>query len=69
MNVSKQTVSEEELHAYIDNQLDEQRRQAVERYLAEHPQEMEHIRYYQQMNQSLRDAYDRHLQEPLAMPL
>jgi anti-sigma factor RsiW len=64
MNVSKHTVSEDELNAFIDNQLDEQRRLAVEHYLAEHPEEAEKVRYYQQMNQSLREAYDKQLQAP-----
>ena len=58
MNVSEQPVSEEELHAYIDNQLDEQRRRAVESYLEDHPQEADTVRYYQQMNRSLLEAYD-----------
>jgi len=63
MTVTQHTVSEDELHAYIDNQLDDQRRQAVENYLAEHPEEADNVRYYQQMNHSLRETYDSQLQD------
>ncbi len=69
MIVSEETISEEELHAYIDNQLDEQLRLAVEHYLAEHPQEADDVRYHQQLNQSLREAYSSQLQEPVPRQL
>ena len=65
MKESNQSVSEEELHAYIDGQLDENRRQEVERYIAEHPQWEQHVQYHQQLNRELSEAYASQLSEPV----
>ncbi len=58
-------VSEDELHAYVDGELDSERRQAVERYLAEHPEAAERVRDFASYNRALHQAYDRVLDEPL----
>ena len=63
--MSKQTVTEEELHAYVDGRLDTQQCQSVEQYLAENPEEAERVRVYQRLNQSLQQAYAPQLQEPV----
>ena len=65
MIVSKQLVSEEELHAYIDGRLDAQQCKAVEHFLAEHPEEAERVRTYQRLNQSLQQAYATQLRDPV----
>jgi len=49
--------SEYEIHAYIDGRLDESRRQAVEFYLAQHPERAEEVRAWQRDTQRLRAAY------------
>lgn len=48
--------SEEELHAYVDGQLDDARRQAVTFYLTQHPQRAEEVRAWQRDAQQLRAA-------------
>ena len=63
MNVSKQIITEDTLHAYIDEQLDAEQRQAVEQYLTQHPEEAENMRAYQLLSQSLQQAYDAQLLE------
>lgn len=50
------TPSEYEIHAYVDGRLDEVRRQAVEFYLAQHPERAEEVRAWQRDAQQLRAA-------------
>lgn len=49
-------VSEEDLHAYVDNVLDRARREDVERYLAQHAGDAARIRDYATQRQALRSA-------------
>ena len=42
--MSEARITETDLHAYVDGALDPERRAAVERYLAEHPDEAERVR-------------------------
>ena len=58
-------VSEDDLHAYVDGELDSERRQSVERYLAEHPEAAERVRDFASYNRALHQVYDRMLDEPL----
>ena len=48
------TPSEYEIHAYVDGRLDESRREAVEFYLARHPERAEQVRAWQRDAQQLR---------------
>ncbi|HVS76954.1 MAG TPA: hypothetical protein VHE11_08470 [Steroidobacteraceae bacterium] len=48
------TPSEYEIHAYVDGRLDEVRRQAVEFYLAQHPERAAEVRAWQRDAQLLR---------------
>ena len=50
------TPSEYEIHAYVDGRLGEIRRQAVEFYLAQHPERAEEVRAWQRDAQQLRAA-------------
>lgn len=50
------TPSEYEIHAYVDGRLDEARRQAVQLYLAQHPERAEEVRAWQRDAQQLRAA-------------
>jgi anti-sigma factor RsiW len=50
-------VSEEELHAYVDNLLDEADRRRVEAFLVENPEAAEMIADWQSQNDGLRSAF------------
>lgn len=47
-------ITEADLHAHVDRQLDPARRARVEAYLAEHADAREQVRLWQQQNESLR---------------
>jgi anti-sigma factor RsiW len=59
------SVTESELHAYVDGQLPAERRAAVEDYLAAHPAEAERVRAYQKQNEQLHALFDTALDEPV----
>lgn len=65
--MTNETVNDAELHAYVDGQLDQTRRRAVEAYLATHPDEAERVAQYQQLNSALRKLYEPVLTEPLPL--
>jgi anti-sigma factor RsiW len=58
-------MTETELHAYVDGQLDEARRAAVEAYLATNPAEAERVRAYMRQNEQLHALFDGTLDEPV----
>ena len=63
--MTDESVTDAELHAYVDGQLDNRQRRAVEAYLATHPEEAERVAHYQQLNSALRKLYEPVLNEPL----
>jgi anti-sigma factor RsiW len=58
-------VTETELHAYIDGQLEDARRVVVESYLAANPDEAERVRAYARQNEQLHALFDNTLDEPV----
>lgn len=58
-------ISESDLHAYVDGQLDPLRRVEVEAYLASNPAEAERIAGYRRQNEALHAAFDPVLAEPV----
>jgi anti-sigma factor RsiW len=58
-------VTEAELHAYVDGQLDAARRAAVEAHLAANPAEAERARAYARQNEQLHALFDSTLDEPV----
>ncbi len=58
-------VTETELHAYIDGQLDATRHAAVEAYLAANPAEAERVHAYTRQNEQLHALFDSTLDEPV----
>jgi len=58
-------VTETELHAYIDEQLEPARCAAVEAYLADNPAEAERVRAYARQNEQLHALFDATLDEPV----
>lgn len=58
------TITEDELHAYADDQLDEPRRSEVQAYLRQHPEIAARVQTYRDMNTQLRRHYEPVLEEP-----
>lgn len=63
--MTNDSISDAELHAYVDGRLDTSRCAAVERYLMLQPQAAERVAQYQQLNTALHALYDPVLTEPL----
>lgn len=63
--MSEVTVTESDLQAYLDGRLSEQRRAAVEAWLASRPDDSERIADYRWLSAQLRSAYDPVLAEPV----
>ncbi len=58
-------VTEDELHAYIDNELPAERRGDVEAWLAAHPDDAERVRSWCAMAEALHARYDAVADEPV----
>ena len=58
-------VSETELQAYLDGELDDGRSRAVEVFIAEHPEEAARLRSYRRQIAVLRRAYRPLLERPI----
>jgi anti-sigma factor RsiW len=58
-------VTEDELHAYVDNELPAERRGDVEAWLAAHPDDAERVRSWSAMAEGLRARYDAVADEPV----
>jgi anti-sigma factor RsiW len=58
-------VTESDLQAYADGRLAEERRAAVEAWLAARPEEAERVAAYRQLSEGLREAYDPLLNDPV----
>ncbi|NQU60290.1 MAG: anti-sigma factor [Rhodospirillales bacterium] len=54
-----------QLHAYVDGELDDEARTAVEAWLADHAEDASRVRAYQAQSEALHDLYDDVLNEPL----
>jgi len=65
MSSPKLSVSEFDLHAYVDSRLAEERRGEVETFLAANPQEQERLRAYQEQNHTFHALFDSVLAEPI----
>src|ERR1700742_1201136 len=58
MNDPKIPVTEDELHAYVDNELPAERRGDVESWLEAHPDAAERVRAWREMAEALHARYD-----------
>lgn len=63
--MSRPTVSDAELHAYVDGALAPARAAEVEAYLAEHPEDAARVTAYRQQIEMLRREYEYLLTEPV----
>lgn len=62
-------VTEDELHAFVDNELPAERREAVEAWLAAHPDDAERVTSWRAMSDALHAKYDAVMDEPVPMRL
>jgi len=58
MTDPKISVTEDELHAYVDNELPTERRGDVEAWLAAHPDDAARVRSWREMAEALHARYD-----------
>src|ERR1700685_1935124 len=58
MNDPRIPVTEDELHAYVDNELPAERRGDVEAWLASHPDDAERVQSWRAMADALHARYD-----------
>src|SRR5258706_12070992 len=65
MSDPKIPVTEDELHAYVDNELPAERRGDVEAWLATHPDDAERVRSWRAMADALHSRYDAVADEPI----
>src|SRR5258705_5522852 len=65
MSDPKIPVTEDELHAYVDNELPAERRGDVEAWLATHPDDAERVRSWRAMANALHARYDAVADEPI----
>jgi anti-sigma factor RsiW len=56
--MNKLTITEDDLHAYLDGQLSAERRGEVEAYLAAHPEEKLRVDAYKAQNDALRQLFN-----------
>jgi anti-sigma factor RsiW len=63
------SVTEAELHAYVDGTLLEGSRSGIEAWLASHPEDAERLRAYAEQNSLLRSLYNPILDEPVPAAL
>lgn len=56
--MSKHTITDDDLHAYVDGQLSDARSADIAAYLTLQPEEAERVRAYKAQNQSLRDLFN-----------
>lgn len=63
------SVSEQDLHAYVDGQLDPARHAEIEAHLAANPQALTRVEAYRKQNQTLHALFDPTLDEPLPAAL
>jgi anti-sigma factor RsiW len=65
MTESNMPVTEDELHAYVDNELPAERRQDVEAWLSAHPDDAERVQAWRAMAEALHARYDSVADEPV----
>jgi anti-sigma factor RsiW len=65
MTNPKIPVTEDELHAYVDNELPAERRSDVEAWLVAHPDDAERVRSWRAMAEALHARYDSIADEPV----
>jgi anti-sigma factor RsiW len=65
MTEPRMPVAEDELHAYVDNELPAERRSDVEAWLATHPDEAERVQSWRSMAELLHARYDSIADEPV----
>src|SRR6516164_9227413 len=69
MTDRKIPVTEDEFHAYVDNELPAERRSDVEAWLSTHPEDAERVQSWRAMAETLHARYDSVANEPVPQRL
>lgn len=62
-------ISEDDLQAYVDDALEPERREAVERHLAQYPEAAQRVRRFVEQRDQLREAFAPYASEPVPAEL
>ena len=65
MTERNHSISEVDLHAYVDHQLDTERRAEIDLFLKSHPETSQKVHTCQQINQGLQGLFDDVMNEPI----
>ena len=63
--MNRRDISESDLHAYLDGELEPSRRDEVDAHVASQPEEAARVAAYERLNEALRARYDSVLDEPV----
>lgn len=67
--MNKTAITEADLHAYLDGELPPDRREEVEKHLADHPDAASRLQAYEADKRALRQLFDPVLAQPLPEPI
>jgi anti-sigma factor RsiW len=65
MTAAERPITTDELHAYVDDRLDADRREVVERYLSTQPEQHQQVAAYRTQRDGLRTAFAQHAINPI----
>ncbi|KAF0223181.1 MAG: transmembrane transcriptional [Rhodospirillaceae bacterium] len=65
----KERMGDDDLHAYLDGEMDDRGRAAMESWLADHPEDAERLRHWQEQKDGLHRLFDPVMDEPLPWAL
>lgn len=66
---NRTTVTENDIHAYVDGVLDDRERATVEQWLKSHPDEQKRVQAYRDQNARLHELFDPVLDQPVPISL
>ncbi len=69
MTEDPKSITDDDLHRFVDGRLETERRREIAAYLAEHPEIAQEVEAYRRLNAELRARYEPLLEEPIPTPL
>lgn len=69
MSIGVRPIEDADLHAFVDNELDEERRIRVEAWLADHSADRQKVEAWRQQKRDIRSRFDSVLDEPIPIAI